>query len=138
MKSILSLFSVLLSPQPFFFLLWNAYNPYFLCSVPICKLVSASIRATKRNVCICTAWHVAYESEKIVNGVTWFLVSCTMVLTYWLMFSDKPRVFVLYMENDYDNSSNKILSFSTIRFVKSSYELQFFGIAKAYNDKEPK
>ncbi len=61
-----------------------------------------------------------------------------MVLTYWLMFSDKPRVFVLYMENDYDNSSNKVLSFSTISFVKSSYELQFFGIAKAYNDKEPK
>ena len=67
-----------------------------------------------------------------------FLVSCTMDFTYWLIYSDKPRVFVLYMENDYDNSSNKILSFSTIRFVKSSYKLQFFGIAKAYNDKEPK
>ena len=73
-----------------------------------------------------------------MSSLTWFLVSCTMVLTYWLMFSDKPRVFVLYMENDYDNSSNKVLSFSIIRFVKSSYELQFFGIAKAYNDKEPK
>lgn len=67
-------------------------------------------------------------------------VSCIMHygFEYCLMFSDKPRVFVLYMENDYDNSSNKILSFSTISFVKSSYELQFFGIAKAYNDKEPK
>ncbi len=53
------------------------------------------------------------------------------------MFS-APRVFVLYIENIYDNSSNKALSFSTIRFTNSSYELQFFGIAKAYNDKEPK
>ena len=47
MKSILSLFSVLLSPQPFFFLLWNASKPYFLCSVPICKLVGAAIGATE-------------------------------------------------------------------------------------------
>ena len=47
MKSILSLFSVLLSPQPFFFLLWNASKPYFLCSVPIRKLVGAAIGATE-------------------------------------------------------------------------------------------
>lgn len=47
MKSILSLFSVLLSPQPFSFLLWNASKPYFLCSVPICKLVSTAIGATE-------------------------------------------------------------------------------------------
>ena len=47
MKSILSLFSVLLSPQPFFFLLWNASKPYFLCSVPISELVGAAIGATE-------------------------------------------------------------------------------------------
>ena len=67
-------------------------------------------------------------------------VSCIMRYGFDIL-SDvlvKPRVFVLYMENDYNNSSNKVLSFSTISFVKSSYELQFFGIAKAYNDKEPK
>ena len=69
MKSILSLFSVLLSPQPFFFLLWNASKPYLLCSVPIRKLVGAAIGATKRNVCVCTAWHMVNKSEKVVNGV---------------------------------------------------------------------
>ena len=67
-------------------------------------------------------------------------VSCIMRYGFDIL-SDvlvKPRVFVLYMENIYDNSSNKTLSLSTIRFTKSSYEIQFFGIAKAYNDKEPK
>ena len=47
MKSILSLFSVLLSRKPFFFLLWNASNPNLLCSIPIRKLVGAAIGATE-------------------------------------------------------------------------------------------
>ena len=47
MKSILSLFSVLLSLQPFFFLLWNASKPYLLCSVQISELVGAAIGATE-------------------------------------------------------------------------------------------
>lgn len=77
-------------------------------------------------------------TDIFMPSLTRFLVSCTMDFTYCLMFSDTPRVFVLYMENDYDNSSNKVLSFSTISFVKSSYELQFFGIAKAYKNIVPK
>lgn len=40
-------FSVLLSPQLFFFLLWNAPQPNLLCSISIRKLVSTAIGATK-------------------------------------------------------------------------------------------
>ena len=40
-------FSVLLSPQLFFFLLWNAPQPNLLCSILIRKLVSTAIGATK-------------------------------------------------------------------------------------------
>ena len=40
-------FSVLLSPQLFFFLLWNAPQTNLLCSISIRKLVSTAIGATK-------------------------------------------------------------------------------------------